>query len=602
MKHLFLSEWHRFRRYALAVGVVHALALLFLSRVTNLVQRPYDDHAAMLFLYMAIGLVLGVVQVGSYRKPSQWLWLMHRPLSPPRIFASLALSALALLGVAILVPLVVFVAATDLFTTQVVDARHYAALLHVLAFSAMAWLAGAITCTYRRKATIAVLAVPLLLALHLASVWVLFVPVAICLAWLGWVALHGFRADREAPIARADVLVLVALPLQLLAFVVLFHLSKAGLDAAELLRPRYPTKTVLATDADADEFMRQYRRRSVLEGLAGSRDPRAAEWRDQVPLLDVAEVLPDLARFPVRHQIATLSPPRWDEQRRIEWTFSHDRMRFHGRDPKTGEARGWWGEGGAGSTKPFALVPASGMTRDTLYAIDAATQREYALVRLRVGEWFTGQPVRALDHVFVLTNQRVLAYIARTDALVPFAPLRLDWALDTGSDAAPAVNVVELVDGWLVSLYHYPSREVGGYEFLAPSRQQMVYIDDAGTSHVVAERNGMYGHNVTIGSAMLVPRAAWWISPPLYLLARFPDVLLDEGLTQPMPLAPWPIVRGFWAVAAGLMLLSLALGAWWLRGVPMRASRRRLWLALCVRWGLPALVSLVCLESRALRR
>jgi hypothetical protein len=601
MKHLFLSEWRRFRRYAFAVGIAHALVLWLLSRITNLVQRGYDDHAAMLFVYMLIGLVLALVQVGSYRKPSQWLWLMHRPLSPPRIFASLALSALALLGVAILAPLVVFVVATDAFTTQVVDARHYAALLHVVAYSMMAWLAGAIACTYRRKATIAVLAAPLLLAFHLASVWVLFVPVAVCLAWLGWVALHGFRADREAPIARADVLVLVALPLQLLAFVVLFQLSKAGLELADLLKPRYPTKTVLATDTNADEFMRQFRRRFLLDGLAASRDPRAAEWRDQVPLLEVAEVIPDLDRFPVRHQIGTVASPRWDEQRRIEWTFSHDDMRFHGRDPKSGDDRGTWGEGGASSTRPFARVPAFDMTRDTLYAIDPATQREHVLVRLPAGEWFNGRPVRALDHVFVLTNKRVLAYMANRQALSPFAPLQLDWQVEAKGDSAPAVNIAELMDGWLVSVFHSPSREFASYEFLVPSHQRMVYVDGAGKSQVVAERNER-GHQFAIGGAALVPQAAWWMSPPLYLLARWPNVVLDEGLTEPVRLAARPAVPGFWAVAAGLMALSLAFGAWWLRGAPIRASRRRLWLVLCAGLGLPALLSLVCLESRGPRR
>jgi hypothetical protein len=88
----------------------------------------------------------------------------------------------------------------------------------------------------------------------------------------------------------------------------------------------------------------------------------------------------------------------------------------------------------------------------------------------------------------------------------------------------------------------------------------------------------------------------------LYVLARWPHAALDEGLTQPTRLAAWPAVQGFWAITVALAVLSLGLGAWWLRGVPMRASRRRLWLALCAGLGLPGLVSRVFLESRASRR
>ena len=73
------------------------------------------------------------------------------------------------------------------------------------------------------------------------------------------------------------------------------------------------------------------------------------------------------------------------------------------------------------------------------------------------------------------------------------------------------------------------------------------------------------------------------------------------GLTQPPQLAPLPVVSMFYPVAAALMLLSFALGYWWLRGAPISAARRRLWLASCVMLGLPAVFSLVCLEPRAAR-
>ena len=105
MKDLFFSEWRRFRRLALVVAVCHGLALMFLSRVTYVLQMPYDDQGMMLAVYMVLGLALALVQVGSYRKPNQWLWLIHRPMPPTRIFAALTSSALAMLALAVLLPL-----------------------------------------------------------------------------------------------------------------------------------------------------------------------------------------------------------------------------------------------------------------------------------------------------------------------------------------------------------------------------------------------------------------------------------------------------------------------------------------------------------------
>jgi len=605
MKDLFHSEWRRFRRLALIVALAHALVLLFLSRLTNVLQLGYEDHAVMLAVYMVFGLILAVLQIGSYRKPSQWLWLIHRPLAPSRIFAALALAALGALALAVFLPLLLFVLATDLVTAQVVDSRHYVALILIMAFTLMAWLAGALACVSRHKATSAVLIAPLLLAMHLASVWVLLLPVFACLAWLAWIAMHGFRADREAPIVRPSVLLLTALPLQLSFFLLAFQLSKFAFEAADLVRSSYPSKTVLATDADAEAQMRSMSQNFVIDGLKDSRDPRVASWRQQLPLLDVADITPDIERFPVRHQISNLGALWWDEKRSIEWTFSHDRMMFHGRDPKTGADRGWWGTAGAATpAAAFAQIPVFGMTSNLLYAIDDTTQRQHELVRLPQGEWFVARPVRALDRMLLLTNKRVLAYRSDWRTSSPYSRPQLDWqvAAASGDEQPISISVVELLDGWLVSLFYYPGQEFDGFESLASPWQQVVHVGTDGTTKVVGERRKIRGVDISLGNSIAVPKASWWLSPPLYVLGRWPESALDEGLTQPPQFAPLPEVRMFYPVAMALMLISLALGYWWLREAPVSAARRRLWLTSCVLLGLPAFLSLICLEPRAARR
>ena len=601
MKDLFRSEWRRFRRLALLVALCHGAALLLLSRVTDVPQLRYDSHGFMLILYMLLGLALAVVQVGSYRRVGRWLWLIHRPLPPSRIFAALALAALAQLAVAVLAPLLLFLVATDLLSTQVVDSRHYVALFHALAFAMMAWLAGAHACTSRHRAAVAVLLAPIVLALLLVSAWWLLLPVGLCLAWLAFVARHSFRADRDAPIARPGVLLLTALPLQLGFFLLVFQLSKVGLEVVELLGRGRPGRTVLASDpdVDVDAMRRSFSQDFLAKGLRDSPDPRAAMWRQQLPLLEVVGLAPDIERFPIRHQVSNVAPRWWDDTRGIEWTFSHDRMRFFGRDPVTGEPRGWWGRRGMGTPQPFDDVPQFGMTRDTLYAVDVESQRQHELVRLPGGEWFVSRPAPAFGRELLLTNRRLLVYRPVPEASSAHAPLRLDWELRFPDDEPlPMVDVAELLDGWLVSLFHYDGQEFDGFESVMHPWQQVVHVDADGRSTVVGERREIHDHRVSLGSASAIPVASWWLSPPLYAFAHLPRQLLDTGLTQPPRFEPLPAVPAFYPLAVALMLGSLAGGHAWLRDTRMGRGRRRFWLASCALLGVPALLSLLCLEPR----
>lgn len=600
MNDLIRSELRRFRGLALVVAVCHGFALVLLSRVADVPQLGSQEQGAMLVVYILLGLTLALLQVGSYRQTSRWLWLIHRPLPPARIFAALALSALAQLSVTIVSPLLIFLIATDLMTTHVVDSHHYVSIFHVLAFTMMAWLAGAHACTSRHRAAIVVLLAPFIIAFHLASVWWLLLPVLACLAWMVFIARHSFRANRDAPIARHSVLLATALPLQIAFFLLIFQISKAGVGLVGLLG-QTPGRTVLSTDPDVDieKLTRSLDQAAVAKGLEASHDPRAAGWREQLPLLEVATLSPDIKRFPVRHQFGNIGQPWWDEKRNIKWTFSHDRMHYQGRNPNSGEVHGWWGAGGLGSPQPFAEVPAFGMTRAMLYAIDEELESQHELVRLPDDEWFVGMPVRALDRVLLMTNQRVLAYRTDRAAQSKFAPLILDWQLPLvkGEPVPLHGNVVELLDGWLVSLFYSDDREFEGFEFLSNPWEQVVYIDAEGQATVVAERRNIRGQHVSFVGSVIAPVASWWVSPPLYAFAHLPD-LLDAGLTQPPRFEPFPKLPLFYLLTGTLTLFSMVAGYVWLSGAQVGMSRRVLWLVSCAFLGLPALLSLICLEPR----
>jgi hypothetical protein len=606
MKDLYFSELRRFRLYAAVAAIAHLMLLQLLSRSSNLLQQSYFESAPLLFAYGLLGLALAVLQIGSYRKPSQWLWLLHRPLPPARIFLALALAALTLLAIVILLPQLLLLAALDLFTQRVVDLRHYLWLPHVLTFVMLVWLAACHAVLARSKAAVAVLAVPPLFAVHLVSVWWLLLPMLLCLLWLGLVAMRSFRADRETPPRGLPTLLLSALPLQLGLFLLLFEAGQIAFVTGGMLLGTDPLNTEYPPAGGLIEAQRIEPAELITLGLEESSDPRAASWRAQLPLLEPVAIGAWLQRFPLRHQMGNLQvSTQWqDESRGVVWTFSHDRMLFIGRDPRSGVARGVFGLGGFDDSTPFPEVPITHderylLTRARLYAIDIEAQRLHPLLQLQPGEWFLGLPSNTQNRLLVLSNQRLTAWRSERDAVDAFAPLHLDWQLPLpqGADHLESMQVARLMDGWLLSfLYGNGLRQIGfsQYSSLAEPRQRVLFVDADGVATTVGDR-------AVVNDYPAFFELPWWFSPPLHVLTEWPESLIDKGLTTPLRPVLLPASASVQGVAALLLLASFLLGRWWLRDARMPTARRRLWLASCALIGLPAFLSMLCLEPRVPR-
>lgn len=602
MKDLYFSELRRFRWIALAAGIANLLLLVFLNRVGDLLQSSYF-HGLLLLIAMASGVALAIFQVGSYRKPSQWAWLIHRPLSTSRIFGALALSATTLLSLVILLPMLMVLISTDLLTTRVADLHHYVSLVHVLAFSMMAWMAGAHACISRSRVAIAVLFAPLLLALHMVSVFVLLLPVSLALGWLVWITLKSFRANRDGPIQGSGTLLLTALPLQIGLFLLCLVLVRFLMVSGGILLGTDPLNTDYPPKGGLIETERSEPSEEFVLGLAKSSDPRAESWRMQMPLLEPLRFGPWLKRFPVRHQFSNLSlPSSWyDKERNIFWSFSHDRMLFVGRNPESGVAQGVFGMNGAGDDTPFGSVPVVAehgdlLTENMLYGIDEQDQSLVKRFELNADETFTALPQRELGRLMLLTNQRLIVLRENRRAAATTPPLIRDWQvnLPDGPQHLTSVSVAELMDGWLVSfVYGNGFRQIGFSQFpeIAPPWQQVIRIDADGNAEIVAERG-------IEPDFPALQRSFWWLSPTLDVLTTWPEVALDKGLTWPMTLKLIPAATSQWIAAALLMLLSVIAAWWWLRGSRISKSRQWVWIGSCVVIGLPALLSMFLLEPR----
>ncbi len=602
MRDLFFSEWRRFSRWALAFALGQMVLLFLVARASNPLDWSYEDQAVLLVLFMLEGFLLAMVQIGGYRKPSQWLWLIHRPLPMRRIFLAMLLAATALLACTLLLPVLIWLAATDAFSSRVVDLRHYVSVLHLLAFSVMAWLCGTLMLLSRSRFVLMALVLPLAFAVQMISVWWLFVPVLICLGWLLLITLHAFRADRAMPPERNLIMLATALPLQIGFLLIGFHVGKELIELVDFLRAP-PQRDQIVLEGELPDIEREASVGMLLRGLSASKDDRAISWREQLPLMPVKTLWPLLDRFPVRHQFGNLASVWWDQQRGVEWQFSHDDMRFHGRDTRRDEEVGLWGQdGGAQVSTPRAYdgVPLIDLVATRWYGSDAQTQQQSTLLQLDAGEQFIARPEPALDRIWVLSNRALRALHPQPADASPLQPPLVDWSLPLPADVArlAQVDVAGLLDGWLVSLFYFDAYE----RFYAPW-QQLLLVHPDGRVEVLVQRQAIDDVRILTGSggSPLLPQEAWWLSPLLHAVAAHIDGLFDRGLTRPPQLEWWSETRQLYLPAGVLMLLSVVLAAWWLRTAAVNPARRRLWLSLCLLMGLPALLSLMCLESRAPR-
>ena len=122
---LFKGELLRFRLWATAAAILNVAVLGFLSRMVDLAQQPLVVYQVFAAVYAVAGILLGMYQMGSYRKPGQWLNLLHRPLHRLRIAGGLTGAGALLLLLAVAVPVALVAMYQGTMTARVVDLRHW---------------------------------------------------------------------------------------------------------------------------------------------------------------------------------------------------------------------------------------------------------------------------------------------------------------------------------------------------------------------------------------------------------------------------------------------------------------------------------------------
>lgn len=602
MKELFFAELRRFRLAALIFGAAHLVLQLLVGRIQNVLEMPVIPHVFGMVLFMLCGLALGLYQFGVYRQPGRWIWLLHRPMPRVRIFGAVGGASVLLIVLAVGLPALVALLCTEHYTARVVDLRHYALTAHLVLLTVMGWLAGATIILSRTRMAFTVLALPVVMLNYLASGFVMLVPALACIAILAVVAYASFKPDRQSPSASWGMTVATAVPLQIGLYCALglgaTMLYVAAQTAAGLNPPNHPALYPGGIYALAHKNSQQ----ALDEGLALSNDPRAPQWREALRKRPSSFIMPLGRQYPVRGQASNLQKSSWlDRDGSIIWTFSHDAMRFRGRDAQTGEDRGWLGLHGIGDAQPFPAVPVTPapgiiMAPQQFYVIPVNAKGPRQLLAFSGNETLVS-PLRKIPGLldFSLTNQRLVAHPSAEEGGSGLLPIAWSVALPGPLSNLDRVDIANLTDGTLLSFNYGRAMSRG-----APgSTQTLMFVAPDGKAEVISRRV------LTHDYPALFEHVDWWTSPLLHALTSLPSIVFDKGkvadLGDPWHTAELRYPRPPVVIAAALLLAVLSgLGAHrWLRCTVLPGRGKAAWIVACMLVGLPALVSLMALQPRA---
>lgn len=593
MFELFKAEFLRFRTLALALAGLHLLVLAFMTRVFDLAQQPLVVHWTIGGCHLAIGLLAGLYQMGTYRKANVWLTLLHRPMPPHRVAIAIMLACVAALAVVVAIPILLVALWQDTMTARVVDLRHWLLALSGLQLATIGYLAGAQGMLGGVRRALAALPFLMLLPMASATGPGMLVLQALCVLCLIAMVLASFQPDLDAPPAHPLAEAIVAMPLQL-GISLLLMLALFGVEFVWIAEGSHPNNTETPPRSGHNTVEKADAPTRMRLALEGSRHPDAPLLREQIALSEAMGIPSQLRRLPQRHELANVAPMEFDDRAQgVRWVFSHDDMRFHGWRLNDRSAAGTLGVGDTQAAFPAPAVPvgrapggAEGdmllFAGDTAYQYTSDDRRIHARIRLPGGEPMVGAGMLG-EALGVISDRALYVFDAREamehrDLMTP----RLRVPIPGAYHDIYHLDIIELVDGHLFVF----SNTYGAYtqDGAAPV-QYVLRAHDDGRIETVATRRLAYDYPA------VHRHRTFLISPVLHAMR-------DRALrlfAPPLPLeatTPPPIPRAMWWLAAALSLLA-GVGGWWhTRRLDLRPARRRAWIAACLVFGPPALGAL----------
>lgn len=573
---LWMAELRRFRWLALGAVVLLTGALQFVDRLSDALLQPLAIYRLAAAICALLGLLLGLYQAMSYRRTSQWIALIHRPVAPRRILWALGAASGCALLLTTALPVVLMLGAHQVGSGSMPDTRHWLLPVAAWLFAMIGYVAGLyLVLAPRRYGWLAML-VAFLPAVSMAAGWHALLVQAGTMVVLAAMVTTVFKPDLDGPPRSSGGIAATAFTVAMGAWLVAAVVGDLAFQTVWIATGNDPLNgevprggIVEASRADGQALM--------ADALSLSPAPQARLWREQAVLSEVYRVDPLVADWPRRGALTNIGEIRFtDPDRRVDWTFSHDDMRFHGRAVATRRRGGVLGIGGDNAPfrqPPMVVDDGRMLTASGILAYDRESGRIDPLLMLPPGRVIASAPVLVGDAVAVMTSRDLRFHDARMledgDRLYP---VQTAIPLPGPIGSLLWVDLIDLLDGYL-AVFTY------GRDINSPDAtwQAVRRVDERGRVTAAGERR------LTPDYPALSRFAGWWLSPALTTV-RNAAVAWPSGnrpLGERRSDVPPPLI---WILAAILSLL--AMGA----AIPLGRSRGMGWRQV-VPWALVTLLT-----------
>lgn len=597
---LFKVECLRFRTWAVIAALVHLCALGFGTRLMDLAQQTLPIHRAIGGVYALAGVLLGLYQIGGYRRGSHWVTLLHRPVPPTRIALTLCGAAGVVLLVAVLLPTLLLAAWQQGTTARVVDLRHW--LLPCAAWlSAMAgYLAGAFWALRGPRTALAAVALLAWLAFADATGIAMLAVELLVATWLLALLLCAFRPDVEAAPRGPWASALLALPLSAGTYLVVL-LMLFGVEFLWIAQGSHPLNTAVPPPGGHTEAEKMEPRARMLRALHDARPADLERLQAAVAVGKPQGLTVRFRQLLQRNALSNLTSLQFDDpERHVRWTFSHDRMRLQGENLLNGRAVGTLGIGPQREAFPYVAVPIGHLpglpdddtallAGDSLYRYDSADQTITRWLGVPNEESIAG--VGRINGRWALMSDKAL-YFYRADAALAEAAspkLLTRIALPTPTARLSSLDMIALSDGVLVCLVD--SELAHTEDGTRPALFLLRGFDD-GRPPV------LHSTPLSFDYPALHRYRSWWPSPALH--AALEQARTVFAPTSPLSAAtPAPLPMSIMAFAGCLLLASAACAAYYAHRRALAGRARLAWIVFCGFAGLPGLAAMMLMRPRA---
>ncbi len=471
---LFKSEFSRYKYAALAFYLVQVLVWVLVSRISFILSPGVNKYLIITLAVIIPGFLFGVLSMGLHSRKNNWAYLLHRPLSKHKIHLALTASAVSLLFIGFVLPLLSVVFALDVFTNNVVDVRHYLFSAHMFALVSITYFIGCFLILTPSK--LSILAIWIISYLIVPNLGVASLDLALDLvfATMLFLVVRGSFNVNIAEFASGKMTIIISALILQPAILFILLISQALYYHLPLIAMgNHP-----GTNTESDFYRGFYNAKSM---DAFAQVISASDYADKKSLLrqltlSEFDSIPRTS-FPLAHKgqlfIKDSSFAIINKTDNEMWVFSHDKMIFEGRNIASGIAVGSLTAQGFKSLDAvltqadlFKAVPLSLEGRtiifpDQIYRIDFEQQLFVLKHQLTKGEFYQSPVKYAFERVLLSTN-KALHVIDQIDYDDPDLQVKTEnvvpHPISTNRDFT--IELTELLDGFLIL---YASQHYHGF-------------------------------------------------------------------------------------------------------------------------------------------